>query len=202
MVRIRKVYTRTGDAGNTALVGGQRVSKSDARVECMGSVDELNAILGIVRSHNAQLAPTPQQQALERLLQIFQQRLFDLGAQLATPNPEGTGGQLAIQGSDVTWLEEVIDSLNADLLPLNSFVLPGGGLLNANLHHARTVCRRAERQAVLLAGQTPLGDQVLPFLNRLSDALFVMSRWVAANANEDEWLWEPGLTLNHSWKPR
>ena len=200
MVRINKVYTRTGDGGNTSLVGGRKVSKDDARVESYGTVDELNTLLGLARASNGQGAPDPRREGLERLLQSIQQRLFDLGAELATHPEDRYEGQLLITGEDVAWLEGVIDTLNEELEPLRSFVLPGGGPVAAFLHQARAVCRRAERGVVTLARGEEVGEPVVAYLNRLSDALFVMSRWVAATLEEGELLWEPGLVYDDSWK--
>lgn len=200
MVKINKVYTRKGDAGNTQLVGGRSIPKDHPRVDAYGTVDELNAVLGLARSANGQSPPNPRRESLDRLLQAIQQRLFDLGAQLATRPGDEYEGQVLVQASDVAWLEDVIDTLNADLAPLNSFILPGGGATTAFLHQARTVCRRCERLAVALSRQEPVGEHVVPYLNRLSDALFVMSRWVTATLGEQELLWQPGIAYDASWK--
>jgi cob(I)alamin adenosyltransferase len=200
MVRINRVYTRKGDRGNTSLVGGRSVAKDDPRVECFGTVDELNAVLGIVRSFNAQKPAGARRDGFDRILQAIQQRLFDLGAELATLPEDHTEGQPRIGAADVTWLEQVIDTMNAELQPLQSFILPGGGAVSAFLHQARTVCRRAERTVVRLGREQQVGEQVLPYLNRLSDALFVFGRWVAATLGEREVLWEPGLAVDDSWK--
>ncbi|MDH4247530.1 MAG: cob(I)yrinic acid a,c-diamide adenosyltransferase [Deltaproteobacteria bacterium] len=204
MVKINRVYTRTGDQGNTSLVGGRKTVKDDPRVECFGTVDELNCILGLALSFNTGTGESPERKlARERLslvLQVVQQRLFDLGAELATHPEDRYAGQPLVGQPDVDWLERVIDTLNEDLEPLISFILPGGGPVSAFLHQARAVCRRAERLAVSLGRQEALGAFVVPYLNRLSDALFVLSRWVAARLGEREVLWQPGLTTG-AWPP-
>lgn len=202
MVRINKVYTRKGDRGNTSLVGGHSLAKDDLRVETFGTVDELNCVLGLARSYNAAKPAGPRRDSLDRLLQQVQQRLFDLGSELATLPDDRFDGQPTIGAADVLWLEDAIDTLNAELPPLRSFILPGGGTLAAALHQARAVCRRCERLAVRLGREQAVGEQVVPYLNRLSDLLFVLSRWVAAALGEAEVLWQPGLTLDDSWKPR
>lgn len=200
MVKINKVYTRKGDAGNTQLVGGRAIPKDHPRVEAYGTVDELNTLLGLARSFNSQAAANPRREGLDRLLQAIQQRLFDLGAQLATLPGDEYEGQVLVKAEDVAWLEHVIDTLNEELPALNSFILPGGGTTTAFLHQARTVCRRAERLIVSLARQEPVGEHVVPYLNRLSDALFVLSRWVTATLGETELLWQPGIAYDDSWK--
>ncbi len=200
MVRINRVYTRKGDRGNTSLVGGRKVPKDDLRVESYGTVDELNAVLGLARSFNAQKPPGPRRDGFDRMLQAIQQRLFDLGAELATHPDDRFEGQPLITTGDVAWLEGVIDALNAELPPLKSFILPGGGSVAAFLHQARAVCRRAERITVALAREEAVDEPALAYLNRLSDALFVFSRWVAAALDEEEVLWEPGLALDDSWR--
>lgn len=200
MVRINKVYTRTGDSGNTSLVGGRKVPKDDLRVESYGTVDELNAVLGLARSLNAEKPPGPRRDGLEKILQIIQQRLFDLGGFLATHPDDAYEGQIKPRQQDVDWLEEVIDTMNTELPPLKSFILPGGGMLTASLHQGRTICRRAERVVVALNRSEPIEPLVLAFLNRLSDALFVFSRWVTALMDEEEILWEQGLEPDDSWK--
>ncbi len=200
MVKINRVYTRMGDAGNTSLVGGRSIAKDDPRVEAFGTVDELNTVLGLARSFNGQKPPSARRDGLDRLLQAIQQRLFDLGSQLATQPGDEYADQVLVDAEDVAWLERVIDTLNAELAPLNSFVLPGGGPVTAFLHQARAVCRRCERLVVALAREQPVGEQVLPYLNRLSDALFVFSRWVTATLGEQELLWQPGLPYDDSWR--
>ncbi|MBI3991786.1 MAG: cob(I)yrinic acid a,c-diamide adenosyltransferase [Candidatus Lambdaproteobacteria bacterium] len=200
MVKINKVYTRSGDRGNTALVGGRKVPKDHLRVEAYGTLDELNAQLGLVRWANALKARDGRRDAFDRILGMIQQRLFDLGAELATHPDDSYAGQIKVQAADVSWLETVIDRMNAELPALDSFILPGGGQVHAHLHVARTVCRRAERVIVALAREEAMGDQVLPYVNRLSDALFVFGRWVAATLGEEETLWQPGLAYDDSWQ--
>ena len=191
MVRLTRIYTRTGDQGDTSLSTGERVRKTDPRVEAYGSVDETNACLGLVRLH------TGGDPILDAMLARAQNELFDLGADLSTPErglPEGAVA-LRITEAQVARLESEIDQLNSGLSPLNSFVLPGGSEAAAALHLARTVCRRAERLAVALADQP--GEEVsgpaLRYLNRLSDLLFTAARW-ANNKGENDVLWTPGAT--------
>lgn len=187
MVKLNKIYTRTGDNGTTALADGQRRSKADLRVETYGTVDETNACLGLVRLHATG--------ALDGMLGAIQNDLFDLGADLATPPSREPlpYEPLRIVASQVERLERDIDALNAAIPPLKSFVLPGGSPASAALHLARTVCRRAERLAVALAADETeiVSPEALRYLNRLSDFLFVAGR--AANADgADDVLWVPG----------
>jgi cob(I)alamin adenosyltransferase len=192
-IRITRVYTRGGDEGSTALVGGKRVPKDDRRIEAYGAIDELNSILGLARVFNADAPANPSQGRLEDLLKRLQNQLFDLGSELATP-PEGSyEGMYRVAAEDVSALEKEIDTLQRDLTPLNSFVLPGGGKVAAFLHQARTVCRRAERDILRLSREQEIGAFVLPWVNRLSDLLFVLSRWVCKQRGESEFLWERGL---------
>jgi cob(I)alamin adenosyltransferase len=191
MVTLSKIYTRTGDGGLTRLVGGQQVKKDHARIEAYGTVDELNSVVGVVR---AELTAEPDiEAAVKAELHLWfhnvQQRLFDLGSDLATYVEDRFEGQPIVSATDVTALEESIDAHNAHLGILKSFVLPGGSRLNAHLHMARTVCRRAERRALALGAIEPIGDQVVPYLNRLSDAFFVVSRRVSQLAGHAEVLW-------------
>jgi cob(I)alamin adenosyltransferase len=188
MVKLNKIYTRTGDDGTTGLVAGPRRKKHDLRVESYGEVDEANSCIGLVRQH---IADFP---ALDRMLVRIQNDLFDLGADLATPD---TGKKLEyeplrIAQSQVDRLEVEIDTLNADLEPLRSFVLPGGTPAAAALHVARTVARRAERRIVALqdAGET-VSAAAVAYINRLSDFLFVAARWVNDKGRSDI-LWVPG----------
>ena len=190
MVLLNKIYTRTGDGGATRLVTGESVSKASPRVEAYGGVDELNATLGLARLATADDA------VLDPILARIQNDLFDLGADLATPDlgPSGPAA-LRIVAVQVTRLEAEIDALNADLSPLTSFVLPGGAPASAALHLARTVCRRAERGAVAFAELDGTGphDQAVRYLNRLSDLLFVAARYANARGAGDI-LWTPGAT--------
>jgi len=190
MVVLSKIYTRTGDDGTTALGTGERRPKYDLRVEAYGTIDETNAAIGIART---QLAGRETQ--LDAVLAAIQNDLFDLGAELATPDDgrERDHEMLRIVPAQVTRIEKDIDRLNADLKPLRSFVLPGGSGAAASLHLARTICRRAERQMVFLAVKEPgkVGEPSLHYINRLSDFLFVASRWVN-NKGEADVLWVPG----------
>ncbi len=190
MVVLSKIYTRTGDDGTTALGTGERRPKYDLRVEAYGTVDETNAAIGIART---QLAGRETQ--LDAGLAAIQNDLFDLGAELATPDDgrERDHEMLRIVPAQVTRIEKDIDRLNADLKPLRSFVLPGGSGAAASLHLARTICRRAERAMVFLAVQEPdkVGEAGLHYVNRLSDFLFVASRWVNDKGKADV-LWVPG----------
>lgn len=191
MVRLTRIYTRTGDRGDTALATGERVRKTDARVDAYGAVDETNACLGLARLH------TKGDPALDAMLARIQNEMFDLGADLSTPERGLAEGVVALRITDdqVKRLENEIDQLNAGLSPLNSFVLPGGSEAAAALHLARTVCRRAERLAVALADRP--GEEVsgpaLRYLNRLSDLLFTAARW-ANGKGEGDVLWTPGAT--------
>lgn len=184
MVRLDKIYTRGGDAGETSLADGRRVAKHNARVAACGTVDEANATLGLVRLEISA--------ELDSLLAQVQNDLFDLGADLATPiNGKRAGERLQITESQVAALERVIDLHNAALAPLKSFVLPGGSRASAYLHLARTVVRRAERDVSALAADEPINGQALIYLNRLSDLLFVLARALNRNGAGDT-LWVPG----------
>ena len=195
MVRITKVYTKTGDSGETGLVSGRRVPKTHPRIEAYGTIDELMSVIGIVRSFNSQKESSERREKFEVILQAIQQKLFDIGSQLATLPGDEYEGQVQVKQQDVEWLETVIDAMNAELSPLTSFILPGGSPLNAFLHQARTVCRRAEREVLRLRRQEVIGDAIVPYLNRLSDALFVFGRWVSTTLGETEVLWEAGKIL-------
>jgi cob(I)alamin adenosyltransferase len=187
MVRLNRIYTRTGDDGTTGLVNGERRLKCDKRVACFGSVDETNAAVGVARLH---VHAFPD---LDVMLIGVQNDLFDLGADLATPEgpepPEVT--PLRVGEAQVARLEREIDFLNRSLEPLRSFVLPGGSSAAAHLHLARTICRRAEREAVDLAAHEAVNPEAIKYLNRLSDFLFVASRWVNDLGRGDV-LWVPG----------
>jgi cob(I)alamin adenosyltransferase len=190
MVTLNRIYTRTGDAGSTRLATGATVSKADRRVEAYGAVDETNACLGLARVHTLGTGE------LDAILARLQNELFDLGADLATPAAadEAPGSRLRILGSQVERLEREIDALNAELPDLTSFILPGGGAAAAALHLARTVCRRAEREAVRLveAGE-PVSGPAMRYLNRLSDLLFVAARY-ANDKGAAEVFWASGAT--------
>jgi cob(I)alamin adenosyltransferase len=188
MVKLNRIYTRTGDDGTTGLVRGPRRSKADLRVECFGTVDEANSFIGMARLNTGSMPK------LDRLLARVQNDLFDLGSDLATPgaDPAGAAPSLRITAAQTEWLEQQIDVYNEALKPLTSFVLPGGTPLAVALHLGRTVTRRAERLVVeLIAAEPDVNNAVLVYLNRLSDLLFVMAR--VANANgESDVLWTPG----------
>ena len=189
MVVLSKIYTRTGDDGTTALASGQRVAKYDLRVEAYGTVDETNAAIGLARLHTREGMP-----ALDAVLARIQNDLFDLGADLAHPDEaKDARGRLAVTDAQVERLEGEIDTLNRDLQPLRSFVLPGGSPAASFLHLARTVSRRAERLMVALASRPnePIGPPALRYVNRLSDFLFVAARYANDKGRADV-LWVPG----------
>jgi cob(I)alamin adenosyltransferase len=193
-IRITRVYTRTGDRGETALVGGRRVPKDAPRIEAYGTVDELNAVLGLARVFNAErLGDGEAHRWLDETLRRLQNELFDLGSELATPDDAAYEGMHRVGQAEVTALEQLIDRCQEELEPLKSFVLPGGGRVGAFLHQARTVCRRAEREILRLSRSEPVSEWPLRYVNRLSDLLFVLSRWVARRLGEPEYLWERGL---------
>jgi len=187
-MRIDRVYTKGGDKGETSLIGGDRVSKADPRLECYGTVDEVNATLGLVRTA---LASSAAGAHLLPIIHRVQNELFNLGAVLAAPDPERRAKLPQIAERHVEGLERDIDAVNDDLPPLTSFVLPGGGAASAAFHLARTVCRRCERLVVALAQAEDIGgDLPVQYLNRLSDALFVWGRWCALRDGEPEPLWD------------
>ena len=193
MVRLTKIYTRQGDGGSTRLVGGQEVEKDCLRIEAYGTVDELNAVIGMMRVAVMEATPLSSnaRDSVMAWIHTVQQTLFNLGSDLATRLEDRWEGQPMVSQQDVQKLETDMDRWNETLAPLESFVLPGGGPLTAPIHLARTVCRRAERVTVALNRQEPEGESVIPFLNRLSDAFFVLSRWLAHQIDEDEVLWSP-----------
>jgi len=190
-MRITKVYTKTGDAGKTRLAGGQQVWKDSLRVEAYGTLDELNAVVGVVRVMNAEMAGRhAQADQLEDDLQWIQNKLFDLGGILATAPGQEFKNMPQVTEKDVTKLEKIIDRCQKDLAPLKEFILPGGGKVSGFLHQARTVCRRAERICVHLSREEPVDPLTVKFVNRLSDALFVLARWAAKTQGEPEFLWQ------------
>jgi cob(I)alamin adenosyltransferase len=194
MISITRVYTRTGDLGDTALVGGRRVPKDSPRIAAYGTLDELNAAVGLARTFNEErLAQGDDARWLDETLRRIQNELFDLGSELATPPDAAYEGMFRVGEAEVTALEQLMDRCQEDLEPLKSFVLPGGGRVNAFLHQARTVCRRAEREVLVLSRAEPIGEWPLRYVNRLSDVFFVLSRWVARRLGEREYLWERGL---------
>jgi cob(I)alamin adenosyltransferase len=194
-VALNRIYTRQGDHGETRLAGGQRVPKDSARLECYGTVDELNAFLGIAC---VSASAEPRLAELAAILRRVQHELFNLGSMLATLAVDVHPKQARITAADVTTLEREIDSANAELSPLRSFVLPGGTRICAELHVCRTVCRRAERQLVRMSREEEAPEEALRYLNRLSDALFVWSRWVNARLGVAEVLWEPNQSAGGS----
>jgi len=179
-----KIYTKTGDAGDTSLFGGQRVPKDALRIEAYGTVDELNSVLGLA------LVEDPDKETRSALLEI-QSQLFTLGADLATPRSAARKAIRRIEARDSAWLEREIDRVDAGLKPLHSFVLPGGSPLAARLHCARTVCRRAERIVVRLSRNEDVGEAMTMYLNRLSDLLFVLARHANQAAGVAEIRWKP-----------
>ena len=183
---LNRIYTKRGDTGDTSLVGGQRLPKDALRIECYGTVDELNAFLGM-----ACLSAEENLPALGVILRRVQHELFNLGSILATLPHDVHPKQPRVTPIEVEQLEHEIDSANASLPALRSFVLPGGTRLNTELHVCRTVCRRAERVAVALARQEEVPPEAVQYLNRLSDALFVWSRWVNHQLGVPEVLWQP-----------
>jgi cob(I)alamin adenosyltransferase len=189
-MRITRVYTRTGDAGKTRLAGGEEVWKDDLRVEAYGTVDELNAVVGMARAFNVGAKGSRAARArLEQELRWIQNKLFDIGGLLATAPGRTFGNMPRVTANDVARLERFMDECQRDLKPLQEFLLPGGGQVAACLHQARTVCRRAERRCVQLARRDTI-DPLVTFLNRLSDSFFVLARWVAKTRREPEFLWE------------
>jgi len=190
-MRITRVYTKTGDAGQTRLAGGQQVWKDSLRVDVYGTVDELNASIGVARVMNADMIGTHvQAKQLEEDLRWIQNKLFDIGGILATAPGQTFKNMPKIREKDVTKLEKMIDRSQQELAPLKEFILPGGGKISGFLHQARTVCRRAERICIRLTKEEPVDPQINKFLNRLSDALFVLARWAAKTQGEPEFLWE------------
>jgi len=200
-ISITRVYTRTGDRGETALVGGKRVPKDSPRIVAYGTIDELNAVVGLVRTFNEErLAAGEHHRWLDDVLRKIQNQLFDLGSELATPPDAEYEGMFRMGEGEVRELEALMDRCQKDLEPLKSFTLPGGGRINAFLHQARTVCRRAEREILKLSRAEPIGEWPLKYVNRLSDAFFVLGRWVGKHMGGKEYLWERGLSAHR--RPR
>ncbi len=179
--RLSKIYTRTGDAGETGLGDGSRVAKSSLRIGAIGDIDELNSVLGLVLAEDL---PAPAREALEGV----QHDLFDLGGELSIP------GRTAMQDRHIVQLESLLDAFNAELPPLKEFILPGGSRAAAAAHQARTVCRRAERSLVALGESEPISTAARMYLNRLSDLLFVLGRALNRHAGRGDVLWQPGRT--------
>ena len=176
------------------LAGGQQVWRDSVRVEAYGDVDELNSTIGVVRAFNAELVGIhPAADRLEEELRWMQDKLFDVGGLLATAPGQTFKNTPTVTARDVTRLEKLMDRCQKDLPPLKEFILPGGGKISSLLHQARTICRRAERFCVRLGREEPLDPTLVRFLNRLSDALFVLARWMAKQQSESEFLWERDL---------
>jgi len=194
-VYLSRIYTKTGDKGQTALVGGKMVSKDSPRIEAYGTIDELNAILGLVRKANREEAgPDSAKARIDAIMQRAQNELFNLGSLLATLPEDLSDQQPRIEARHVEALEHDIDELNEQLPPLRSFTLPGGGWVSSYLHLARTVCRRAERVIVHLASSEAVDAECVRYVNRLSDALYVIGRWNVRERGETEPLWTPETT--------
>ena len=190
MVRLNRIYTRTGDRGETGLADGSRISKAHPRTQAVGDVDEANSAIGVA------LLQVGEDSARLKLARI-QNEMFDLGADIATPGEDFAPSEMTLRivQDQIDRLEQEIDEMNAALEPLRSFILPGGGGGSAPLHLARAIVRRAERSAVAAAEEVRLNPLALTYLNRLSDHLFVMARWLAREQGGDV-LWEPGATRN------
>ena len=185
-MKLDKIYTRTGDEGKTSLGDGSRLPKFHLRVTAYGSIDEANSVIGVANLH-------VENREVFQLLRHIQNDLFDVGADLCRPQRAGAEKtSLRITDEQVTWLETQIDRFNTELMPLNSFVLPGGSPASSYLHHARTVTRRAERDVVRLYADEPVNPAVLHYVNRLSDLLFVLARFLNDKGKEDV-RWQPGL---------
>ena len=193
-VRITRVYTRTGDKGETGLVGGKRVPKDSQRIEAYGTIDELNSVVGLARTFNDEkINVSEAHRFLDVILRQIQDELFDLGSELATPPDFFQEGMYRVGEREVKKIEQLIDECRKELEPLKSFVLPGGGKIGAYLHQCRTVCRRAEREILRLSRVEELSEWPLKYVNRLSDLFFVLSRWISKQTGEGEYLWQRGL---------
>jgi len=193
-IRITRVYTRTGDRGETALVGGKRVPTDSPRIEAYGTIDELNSIVGLARAFNEEkLADGDAHRFLDTVLRQIQDELFDLGSELATPPDFFQQGMYRVGENEVKKIEQLIDECQKELEPLKSFVLPGGDRIGAYLHQCRTVCRRAEREILRLSRAEELSEWPIKYVNRLSDLFFVLSRWISKKTGKDEYLWQRGL---------
>jgi cob(I)alamin adenosyltransferase len=191
-IALNQIYTKRGDTGETGLAGGQRVAKDSARIEAYGAVDELNAFTGAaIVSCQAEAGQDPRSGLLSGIMRRVQHELFNLGSILATKPEDVHPNQARITAVEVAQLEREIDAMNEDLPPLRSFVLPGGNRLNTDLHVARTVCRRAERLLVALSREEAVPPETIQYLNRLSDAMFVWSRWANLVLHIPEVMWDP-----------
>lgn len=196
-MRITKVYTKTGDKGKTRLAGGQVVWKDNLRVEAYGTVDELNAAIGMVR---AMCETTPAVQSLQDELRWIQNKLFDIGGLLATAPGQSFNNMPQVTAADTARVERLIDRCQIELAPLKEFILPGGGTIGSQLHVARTICRRAERRCVSLMRNELVLAVIVIFLNRLSDALFVLARWVAKEEAKPEVYWQRDIATDRPSK--
>ena len=196
-IALNRIYTKTGDAGETRLVGGQKVPKDDLRIECYGTVDELNSFVGLARaSLESYTAAAVGLNKLAATLKRVQHELFNLGSILATVPKDVQPRQPRVTAAEVEQLEKDIDEANEDLQPLRSFVLPGSSRMDAELHVCRTVCRRAERLLVALSHDASVPEEALHYLNRLSDAFFVWGRWVNHEMGTSETLWQPNAAAS------
>ena len=194
-IYLSKIYTKTGDRGTTRLVGGQEVPKDSLRIDSYGTIDELNAVIGLLRRANLdEPGPDDARAKLDGMLARIQNELFNLGSLLATLPEDLTPQQPRVEERHVVKLENEIDELNEGLPPLRSFTLPGGGRTSSWMHLARTVCRRAERRLVTLAAQESIAPEAVKYVNRLSDLLYVMGRWNVRQRGEEEPLWTPETT--------
>ncbi len=190
MPKLTRIYTRTGDDGTTGLVGGQRLKKNALRIDAYGTIDELSSAIGLARTATREVtARHPQARRLDEWLAWTQDVLFNLGSQLATPPKDRWESMPLVSGDDATALERGIDEAQKDLEPLANFIHPGGSYAGGFLHLARTIARRAERLLVSLGEQDEMPPQVLTYVNRLSDALFVWSRWINHVLDQPEYLW-------------
>jgi cob(I)alamin adenosyltransferase len=193
-IRITRVYTRTGDRGETSLVGGKRVPKDSSRLDAYGTIDELNSVIGLARVFNEEnLDAGEGHHFLDEVLCKIQDELFDLGSELATPPESFQEGMFRVSQAEIRNIEKLIDKCQENLQPLESFILPGGGRVGAYLHQCRTVCRRAEREILRLSREETISEWPLKYVNRLSDLFFVLSRWISKETGEREYLWQRGL---------
>jgi cob(I)alamin adenosyltransferase len=199
MPKLTRIYTRTGDKGMTGLVGGERIKKSALRIETYGTLDELSSAIGMARAALRPLLPNERRASrLDAWLAWTQDALFNLGSELATPPKDRRDGQASVGSADVEALERAIDDAQRDLAPLANFIHPGGSMPGAQLHFARTVCRRGERLLVALIDREESGaHDALRYLNRLSDALFVWARWINDALGIPEYLWNPSSRPPH-----
>ena len=189
-ISLTKIYTKTGDKGTTGLISGKRVSKGCLQMECIGTVDELNTLVGIVRTLAEGSTNPGVAYDADGIFKKIQNKLFDIGSMLAMDPDAEFECKFTVTDADVESLEERLDGYNDELEPLNSFTLPGGCMINAHAHHARAVCRRAERLLVRMSGEQDVDPGILRYVNRLSDLLFVYTRWVTKKLNAKEYLWE------------